>query len=345
MSLNEDAIMLISPFESGAILYEQARDASAPQTWTIMHESGELKEVVFDSPLSPVYTDENAPGQHSLVASSAALTGAPYALLDLDNCMATGCTATRLPSLPVWSPNGRYTLMTLAAAPAPFYILLGNEQGRISRDIGIGILPFWLDDQTFGYLHQGVQSEIVTADIRSPTDVQPLLSTADLLAALPITETLAIRQIRTYPFASRWLFIEAVTPNLSSQYIFAFNRETSEVSLRLHLDARESFMAFHFSPDGRYWMLTTHAAHDDIGANWMTYLHNIEENQTQKIAYRPLPYAAEYSYDWFADGRWLLKADSGVLQFIVPDENYFELVYYDGGRCTSAVWMPTDTTQ
>jgi hypothetical protein len=68
-------------------------------------------------------------------------------------------------------------------------------------------------------------------------------------------------------------------------------------------------------------------------------LHNIEENQTQKIAYRPLPYAAEYSYDWFADGRWLLKADSGVLQFIAPNENYFELVYYDGGRCTSAVWV------
>jgi hypothetical protein len=75
----------------------------------------------------------------------------------------------------------------------------------------------------------------------------------------------------------------------------------------------------------------------------MVYLHNISTNETEEIAYRPLPYAADYSYDWFADGRWLLKADSGVLQLLVPDEDYFELVYYDGARCTSAVWLQSSS--
>lgn len=343
MSLDESAIMLLSPFAGGAILYEQVRDTSAGQSWTILPQSGEPDVLLFDSPLSPVYLNDNAPGQPNLVAANLAQSGPPYLLLDLEGCLTTGCVSTRLPRLPLWSPNGRHTLMTLAAAPPPFYILLGDSRGRVARDVGTGILPFWLDDQTFGYLRQGSQSEIVTASIQSPTAVQPLLSAADLLAILPITGTLAIRQIWAHPPAPRWLFIEAVTPDLSSQYIFAYDQESGEVSLRLHLDARERFIAFRFSPDGRYWTLITHATHDPIGANWKIYLHNISANETEEIAYRPLPYAADYSYDWYADGRWLLKADSGVLQLMVPDEDYFELVYYDGGRCTSAVWLQSSS--
>jgi hypothetical protein len=344
MSVDQNAIMLLSPFEAGAVLYEQVRDATAPQTWTILHQSGEQEVVVFDSALSPIYSSDNAPGQYTLVATSSAQAHSPYTLLDLANCTATGCASTQLPTLPVWSPNGRATLTTLAAAPPPFYILLGDTLGRVARDVGTGILPFWLDDNTFGYLHQGSPSEIVTADIASPTDIRTLLSTADLLAALPTAEAVAIRQIRVHPAASRWLFIEAITPDLANQYIFAFDRELAELSLRLRIDARERFIAFQFAPDGRHWTLTTHATHDPVGANWKMYLHNIAANETQALAYRPLPYAVEYSYGWSADSRWLLKADSGVLQLIVPDEDYFELVHYDGSRCTSAVWVQKATS-
>ena len=339
MSLPEKAIMLISPYEAGTILYEQVNDVTAGQSWTIIPQSDETKVIDFDVPLFPVYLADNAPGGTSLVANALGQSGAPLVLLDLANCTTYNCKTIQLPSVPVWSPDGRHTLLTLAAAPPPFYILLGNELGYVARDVGEGILPFWLDDHTFGYWHHGLPTAVVLADIADPTTIQPILTAADLRAALPLADSYAVRQIHANPIAPRWLFIEAVPPDLQSQIIFAFDRETGEVSARLQIEARERFMAFQFSPDGRYFTLTTHATHDPIGANWMMYLHHIDRNETEKIAVRPLPYAAEYSTQWSADGRWLLKADSGVLQLMVPDEDYFELVIYNGGRCTSSAWV------
>jgi hypothetical protein len=342
LNVNPEAITLMSPYEAGAILYEQTGTGFGGQVWTILPQTGEPTEVTFAAALSPLYTADNAPGQNSVVAAASSQAGSAYALLDLANCSATGCQMKPLASLPVWSPNGRRTLMTFAAAPPPFYILLGDGEGRATRDVGTGTLPFWLDDEHFGYLQRDVSgSAIVTAALASPTDWHTLLITADLLNALPAAERpeqLAIRQITSNPAAPRWLFIEAVVPDRQSQYIFAFDRESEAVSLRLQVDDSERFIAFRLSPDGRYWTLTTHARDDLVGTNWTLYLHNIARNETEALAFRPLPYG-EYSYQWSADGRWLLKADSGVIQLIAPNDDYFKLIYYDGARCTSAVWV------
>jgi hypothetical protein len=347
MQFDSEAITVVGRFETGVVFYDIDPGGfidDGPMSWTILPQSGERFDVEFDFPLAPMTTDDNAPGTAALLASSSEPTGSIYQLLDLSSCTAAGCEMTQLRRLPAWSPDGRYTLATLAASAPPFHVLLGNSTATAMREIDEGTLPFWLDETTFGYLtHRDGRSVIVTANVDNPQFSQTLLSASDLLPALiqdKRPETVAIRRIAAAPPDGRWLFIEAITADLHNQYIFAFDRETGEITLRLHLDDQDRFIAFRFSPDGRYWTLTTHARNDLIGTNWALYLHDIAHNETKKLAFRPVPFA-EYSYDWSADGRWLLKADSGVIQLINPDDDYFKLIFYDGAQCTSAVWLPT----
>jgi Tol biopolymer transport system component len=347
MQFDSEAITVVGRFETGVVFYDIDPSGfidDGPMSWTILPQSGERFDVEFDFPLAPMTTDDNAPGTATLLASSSESTGSIYQLLDLSSCTAAGCEMTQLRRLPAWSPDGRYTLATLAASAPPFHVLLGNSTATAMREIDEGTLPFWLDETTFGYLtHRDGRSVIVTANVDNPQFSQTLLSASDLLPALiqdKRPETVAIRRIAAAPPDGRWLFIEAITADLHNQYIFAFDRETGEITLRLHLDDQDRFIAFRFSPDGRYWTLTTHARNDLIGTNWALYLHDIAHNETKKLAFRPVPFA-EYSYDWSADGRWLLKADSGVIQLINPDDDYFKLIFYDGAQCTSAVWLPT----
>jgi hypothetical protein len=139
-------------------------------------------------------------------------------LVDLEDCD-EGCAASSLPGLPTWSPagnwaiytgddltfpdyailetNGRYVLIDAGRGLQEFPLALGagdaatNSNGLIS--IGEGRSPFWLDDQTLGFIHRSIPAgqggqpgddTIYLATVDDPTP-EPLITIASLAQYLP----------------------------------------------------------------------------------------------------------------------------------------------------------------
>jgi hypothetical protein len=150
-------------------------------------------------------------------------------------------------------------------------------------------------------------------------------------------DALSISQVHGSLAHSNLLFIDAAAPPLHSRYIFSFDRQSKEIALNLRFDDSYRPVSFDFSPDGRWWTLSTHAD-PGVGPEWALYLHHIESNRTRLLAFNPIPYVG-HSYDWSADGQWLLKVDSGTISLIAPAHDYQELILINPSMCTSAVWV------
>jgi len=346
-SLDKALDGLISPLpgKDGLILYEHT-PAIVDQTWTIIrpNEAAVVLPVELDSVFStannnPVsFGDKLLTGHHDLKQNRFQFT-----LLDLDSCDSTHCDSIPLPGLPVWSPDGVHTIVSLMHDNKGFFQLaLGDSEGQFIRPIGSGSNPFWIDNETLGYLRTDQDNaEVVVTTIN---DDEPLfrLAADELLQALAeeaqATDTLAIRQIMSQPTNPQLLVVDTAVPAQHTQYIFTVDRLSHKIDMILQLDDRYGFIDFRFSPDGRWFTLTTYDRLDPVDATWSVYLHDMEQHQTTLLAFNPISYPT-HSYDWSDDGQWFLKVEDGFITLLAPAYDYYKMLFFDAELCNSAVWV------
>lgn len=293
-------------------------------------------------------------------------------LIDTEDCAADECRRYPVPGAPVWSPDGRSVLMNDAAfvnqpiftgdnrvwllgdeTPAPHDIYVGSLEAALAGESLqriSGYAPFWVDDQTYGYVREMSDGEdaVVLAAI---DDVQPqvVLSYADM-ATLLSAETsapaarLVVRYVIGRPGHPQQLFV--VVSDEAGQRAYLLLLDLDSGALTLHLDL--GFLFAHvlgFSPDGRYLTVTKYGSISPFSGrdavDNVIVLQDIDAGSAIELLFDGPEVFPPFVFDWSLDGRWLVVTlDDGLLQLVAPEFDYRRLIEYNSGGCDGTVaWI------
>lgn len=287
------------------------------------------------------------------------------------------CATKELPGLPTWSPDGSKAIYTGRGAWLSETTTLFNANGRFvlvsasgrfqeqplalgsgeatSRtgfiDVGYGYSPFWLDEQTFGFIQEGGsiflgprgEQKIVMGTVSDPT-LQTILVGSDLLQFLPDGQNprrLTLAYVATHPQQPGRLFVVALDELEKRAYVFLYDRATGNIELRLDMLYNLNH-SLGFSPDGRYLVMT---GQENLPAtsrenSGLLLLHDIAQNKTTPFLTR-LPYfLPSVAYDWSSKGDLLAIAmDDNLIGVVDPDEALVEVLPHNYGACTSVALL------
>jgi hypothetical protein len=353
-----------------------------------LHRPGE-EVLLYSGIFAHTFGQTDPTGRQMVLYTSGREPGTEVSLLPIEplGCDNGGCKPRPLPGLPLWSPDGNQTLLLSPAAgvtrlPALYWhydrlvalhdaealarIYRGDSGGEglpgdsRLRDVGVGYAPFWLDNETYGYVRlssragpglmlmaisSNVDQEVVLASIH---DDQPqlLFSLSDLVPNLPLRaqqdRPLFIRYLLANPANADHLIVSLFDSGNMEGYIFFFDRATGEISRLLTLHHRAG-QAAGFTPDGRWLAVTGNSQADLISAGVATtlYLFDWAEQEMEPIFIRRAGhYPSDLAYDWSSDGRWLAAlAGSDHVLLLAPEHGYRQLIRHDAGDCVSLIWQ------
>ncbi|HKZ87341.1 MAG TPA: hypothetical protein VJ793_27260 [Anaerolineae bacterium] len=351
-------MMMPLPDGSGVILQEQASIADEAPTRIVLWQRGTKRVLHENLPNStPVYaTGEIDPsGQYLVVYASRDPFGSAttYHLLDLNNCSPSGCELRELAGWPTWSPDGSQSLVVLPFT-APDTLIRGDRLGLPVTELGEGQSPFWLDDETYGYIRREPTtlitrtSEMIIAS--SADDVPRLLLDSASLAAMPpgdewwhtdsyVTvnpEDTNLLLITTYAFDQS----SRASSGQASGTVFnlLFDRRSNEIRRQWQSSFDRTISIVSFSPDGR-WLLMDEL--DRARSMWSIHMYDVKRGDTKTFSFA-LPANSSYAfptYGWSADGRWLAILSDGVLHLVAPDHDYQRSALPHSPGCIFAAWV------
>ncbi len=350
--------------------------ALASEAWrTRIWRDGEITTAfVSDAEQSAVSLGQTDPtGTQLLTYTFNPNNGSTRALmLDLLDCADT-CSATPAAGIPEWSPNGEQALYAGDSRTYPDPLLFVNGRAILLDSsetfgehsiaigsghnpsaaslipVGQGYSPFWVDDQTFGFIRHlnnpGAlpleEVEIVLARVDDLTP-QAILLGSDLASLLPDEQAqqTTLAYVATNPTWPDKLFIVALNDIADEAFVFFYDLETGLPELRLTAGANFNH-SLGFSPDGRYLVLTgTGYQPSDPDSNLAPLLlHDIAANRTIPLLSR-LPYfLPSVVYDWTPDGLLAVALDENLIGLIDPDRGGVRLLRHNQGACTSVAWL------
>ena len=211
-------------------------------------------------------------------------------------------------------------------------ITLADPNGRTQHQYNEGTTPFWLDNQTYGFIKHGpsiTETTIVTTTLDNPALI-PWLTTADLSPLQPSDSQspFQFQQITPLPTQPDTIFFavathEPMSPNqtdiMPHTRVGLYDLQTSSWSpiQRLLGEAQE----YNWSPDGRWLLIQTTS-----GPNYLidiTTLQIIEQN-------RGTPTLTT----WSSDGQWLLRNYPNFLTLTNPQTGITHPILYPDNLAT-----------
>lgn len=261
------------------------------------------------------------------------------------NCTSEPCT---LPGRPVWSPNGQ-RMIYIAQRSQSSFLALADGQGKVVEYIGDGFLPFWLDDNQFGFVRWQKQDfpfidqpELYLASVESP--LGELHVPASHFATAFGDESWLVSLLGVFVSYDQKLIIASRGQNspqsnstllpVSKTLLLSYDPQTKTLSKLWEGEALHRVAA---SPNGEWlsWqevnqqlVHTLHLYHLPTGTHTQYLLSMVAEKngwQTTNIS-------------WSADSNWVLLFDTGTLRFIAPLANYEYTIQPTLSACTYALW-------
>lgn len=282
---------------------------------------------------------------------SSAELSAQHRWLNLEECDEDGCSMVELSGYTVWSPDGRHTLILDEQS-----LWRGDELGQRQIPLGVALSPFWIDNETYGYVRYDREAgapsmQIATSQVGNdlPRIVTPVTELARLVdeANPPL---LFISYATVNPADKDQLLLSATTVGgaTSKYHIFSLRLSTGKARLLQQFERLPSgypslltpagYPPFRLSPDGR-WLLVT-LLESTSPTTWSFRLYDLQEEQALAVnAYYP-EYPAQFPfYDWTPDGRWLAIVEDGFLRLIAPGFDYQKLVTHEMADCLFVAWV------
>lgn len=287
-----------------------------------------------------------------------------YRLLPLESCGDGACDVNSLAGFPLWSPSGDKTLILVGSQ-----LFIGDNEGTPILLVGRAFSPFWLTDNTFGYIrllggstNESPDMELVVRSVETGEE-RLLAKSADLLRQFDSDDKGAFRImfITSSPKDPNLLFL-AGTPvsRGGGQFLvlkIQLNGSPDSIPLEMSISTIEvilnlddvpvgdpttltptGYPPFMVTPDGRRLMVVRFA--DPVTNTWVIYLYNIEDRETKVITLNYPIYPAPFPfYDWSADGNWLLLVDNGFFRLLAPDYDYERSVTHDFAACRYPAWV------
>lgn len=306
------------------------------------------------------------PQQASLLLSSIqGSTGlTSYRSLSLDSCQSGSCEVVDLPGFPLWSPDGRRSLVLVGSE-----LHLGDEEGMPERLVGRAFSPFWISEDTFGYVRllgnaadEAPEMELVLQSAATG-ETRPIIKSADLLRQIApdLSGTLRIMHVTANPNDPRTIFLAGtpVTRGGGRFYVVELHldgavastssaQSLSQVEVLLTLNdlpvgdrsrlTPTGYSPFSLTSDGR-WLLVVRFA-DPVTNTWELYLYNVERRQTRTVTLNYPAYPAPFPfYDWSVGNDWLVLVDDGFLRLLAPDHNYERIITHEFAACRYPAWI------
>ena len=299
----------------------------------------------------------------------------------LHNCQeSSGCSNMELPGIPIWSPDGERALFTddpnsqIDLLRTELRTVLFNRQanndarplyvGDRSQFIegqpvtsakelspaGIGHAPFWIDNNTVGYV-TGEGDPIIQHSSRvmftavDQNNPKMLFSLSDLTAEIEggssAFRLFWIHYVMVHPDNPDQLFVVVLSTLNRRAYVLTFDRTSNEVR---HLMS-SGFMANHslgLSPDGRYLILTgtdendPHAGEESV----LLQIYDLTRQEILSFLSPTSDFPPFSTYDWSLEGNWLaLLLDDNTLGFFAPDQKQLHLIETPPGDCGTPAWI------
>lgn len=354
-----DPMIAPLPARDGVVIFgrRQGEDALATTIW----RDGASVPVTFTEEGPPLVALPGAAHDDALLLVQDSPSSTPlYALLPLDDCNGDGlCRADAILGPPSLSPDGALSILSVGQ-PSPLVndrwqsmLYLGDPAGSPDTLIELGVSPFWLDSQTFGYIGLApdpAEQRVVTRAVLRNDEVSDatLLFTSTRLNRLPLGEEGSSRIIdRVISNPTRpELLVFTASPFRAGQssLMLAYDLASAEFHPRLRFgdEPADYHRAYRFSPDGRWLAVATlkQAAAGIDRPEWSVYVQSTDGAITRGYALRGGDtWPADWLMDWTADGRWLALAGSGYVRLIAPEEDYTMPLILPDRACSAAVWV------
>lgn len=367
-----DGFVSFNPFLDDAGMVVQSLDFAETGRWQteIWPFSGERTLLENDEEM--FFTlgqfDPNGRFVVAFVGEDDSATPRPM-LIDLSTCTDTDCDILPLSGVPYWSPSGQQTIVgdlnmfengtafyrndsvMLLDASQPSQIVdfwLGDAFGHVPEDkteasfVGKGYAPFWLDDNTFGFIQENPETGDTEVIFRSiDSDMwETAVTLADIDDYIPgdVHAPSSIRFVLTHPALPGKLFIDVLDALGREAYVFMVDTVSGELELLLQSQIR-AIHSLGLSPNGR-WLVLTGYQNNEIGESSTIIIHDIEANESETYTASMDNFMLARMYDWSADGNWILfLMNDRVLSMVAPEYNYQLVDVHEQGYCTSMAWI------
>jgi hypothetical protein len=281
-------------------------------------------------------------------------------LFDTAACRRGICEIQSLPGGPVWSPDGRRTLLVSDVTRANFgesvSLLLADRWGANAVPLAEGYAPFWLDNETVAYFQRRPGAALFTVNVAG-SETEPSSALANAFA---ISRGI-VRQAAVHPADPEWLFfllearqrfVGSVHLGTGEQLIYQPADAIDENDLlhlpvgSLHADVARCpdqncwrTELFHLSPDGRWLATVNDHFLDSQGSSWFVF-HDLHQEFPSRLVEAPvtLPVADTGGHNWSADGRWFLLPHRQVVPLYSPTTDTFQYQILEQ-NCFFSGWL------
>ncbi|MCA9999939.1 MAG: hypothetical protein KDE56_29450, partial [Anaerolineales bacterium] len=349
-----ESYTLIMPLPNSSGLLLQKFDFTANALATFLWQNGRLS-TLYANPDNPIFSfGQTDPTGQTLLAFQFDPENGIGSFATLPQNCANRCTPQTLPGQPIWSPDGQHALFLLQEAPkfdefrfpnrinvydngTLFYsgteISLGNTNGQTRTDLGNGIAPFWLDNNTFGFIRldraapDSPRRDIVLATRDNPT-LQTLIAAELFTAVLPNrqpTTQIHLRYVLPHPTNSDLLLVVGFDILTEEAHIWSYQQSTGEVQPLLSLGITFG-SSIGVSPNGR-WLLLQGADRQNSTDGQTILLYNLETGETRRYVMAFPQFAPSFTYDWTADGEWLAYVVNGQMMGLTAvNHDYTQII-------------------
>jgi hypothetical protein len=354
---------------SGPLVLDQTRaaqtanEAAEPEVNWWLYRDGEMQwlhrwQPAFPGAYASVSVSDDAT-RLLFTLQEDELTGhLSHYMAELELCLAGNCRLQPLPGRPLWSPDGRYALLTgrYEHAGRGSQLYLADGAGRVIAELGTGQSPFWIDDESYGFIHtpatQGGAS-LRLGTVRS--GVEPVaLSFVELLAQhtdikLAEDEQIFALYVTGRPAGRREVLLSAhsfrpiaQTPDEQRYTLrLAFAGSGLELENISMIDRGDRGHAeYHFpAPANGRWL--TRIFRDPNSGRWAIHFTALEEDQQWQFELEP-GYAIHNFWLhplWSPDGRWLLLEHDGAYYLLNPETREHHVIVPETLGCAWPAWL------
>lgn len=286
----------------------------------------------------------------------------PAWLVDLEDCDRDGCgpgssstPALPLVGTPVWSPDGQRTLLQGQVTVNPgtgqiqYELHLADQEGQNPEPVGVGLSPFWLNEDYFGYLRileEGAQELVVAAVQEGASQDGAHYVVADMTAFREAVAASEGTEPRPMTYLGNIQVINASVPQLlilahspgpgeamtNYAFLVTLTEPDSHASVELLLASNAQILP-NPSPDGR-WLSVREF---DPVAGWENSnfsLINLESGDQQ-------PLGTGGDSLWSTDGRWLVRSYDSYFLLWEVETGRSVMVEFERPRpdCDTDIWV------